>query len=309
MIRRSFPTSVWAGRFAFGGAVLFWGLTPTATRSLVSELTPEHILLWRFLFGGLFIGFIFLVLRPKMPARKDLPLALSLGLLGVLGFNVPIAFGIDRIEGGIAALLIGTQPVTITILAAVILGETIRRRTGIGLGLALAGTVIIAITGDRSVDLDSDYLIGCGLVLFGASMYALYAVLAKPHLGNRIPASSIAMIGTSAAFPLTLPFASSGFLNAALDLSASGWLAALVLALGASVLAPILFNIGLSVGRAADAGVFMTLPPVIGVATSVVFLGESLSLQALAGGILVISGVTIATMRRRTRVIVPPRAG
>ncbi len=286
----------WAAPLALLGAVSMWGLTPAATRLLVeSSFGPEHILVWRFLAGGLLSLGIIVALRPAMPARRDLKLAIGLGLFGVLGFNVPLAFGINIIESGIAALLLGTQPGFTALFAVIYLREQLSRRVVAGLSIALAGTAMVAFAGATGVELSSRYLLGCLLVLAASLAYAAYTVVAKPHLGNRLPAPAVAMIGTTAAFPLVLPFGASGFGGALAGLDFEGWLAAILLAAGASVFAPVLFNVGLSLGRASHTGTYLYLVPVFGAVASVVLLGERLPLAAVGGGMLVIVGVIVAT--------------
>lgn len=287
----------WAAPLALLGAVSMWGLTPTSTRYLVdADFSPEHILLWRFVGGGALSVAIVLLFRPRLPDRKEMPLALGLGLFGVLGFNVPLAFGINIIEGGIAALLLGMQPGFTALLAALLLGEALSPRIIAGLAVALAGTSLVAFAGASGFALTSRYLFGCGLVLTAALAYASYTVSAKPFLGDRIPAPAVAMIGTTAALPIVAPFGASGFGEAMSSLGFEGWLAAILLAAGASVFAPILFNVGLSLGRATNAGTYLYLVPIFGALSSVVLLGESLSTLAISGGALVILGVMVATL-------------
>lgn len=290
----------WAAPLALLGAVSMWGLTPTATRYLVDAgFSPEHILLWRFLGGGLLSVALVVSVRPRMPAWRDMPLALALGLFGVLGFNVPLAFGINIIEGGIAALLLGLQPGITAILAALFLEEAIGLRAIIGVGIALAGTVLVALAGATGFALSGRYIFGCLLVLVAAVAYATYTVVAKPHLGERIPAPAAAMIGTTAALPVVAPFSVSGFSGSMGSLNFEGWLAAILLAAGASVFAPILFNLGLSLGQATNAGIFLYLVPVFGAVSSVILLGERLAPLAIIGGCLIIVGVMVASLPRR----------
>lgn len=290
----------WAAPLALLGAVSMWGLTPTATRYLVdADFSPEHILLWRFVGGGLLSVVLIIAFRPRMPSRRDMPLALGLGLFGVLGFNVPLAFGINIIEGGIAALLLGLQPGLTAVLASILLGEALGPRAVAGVGVALVGTVLVALAGATGFAMSGRYIFGCLLVLTAAVAYATYTVLAKPYLGERIPAPAVAMIGTTAALPFVAPFGASGFGDAVGSLGFEGWLAAILLAAGASVFAPILFNLGLSFGRATNAGIFLYLVPVFGATSSVILLGESLSALAVFGGGLVIVGVMVASLPQR----------
>jgi drug/metabolite transporter (DMT)-like permease len=289
----------WAAPLALLGAVSLWGVTPTATRHLVeTTFDPGHILVWRFAAGGLLSIAIIALLRPAMPSRRDLPLAVGLGLFGVLGFNVPLAYGVNLIEGGIAALLLGTQPGFTAVLAVLLLGESLSRRLVIGLGVALAGTVLVALSGATRVDLSTRYLVGCLLVLAASLAYALYTIAVKPYLGERIPAPAVAMIGTTAAFPFVLPLGASGIGEAVNGLDLSGWLAAILLAAGASVVAPVLFNLGLSLGRASHAGTYLYLVPVFGALSSAILLDEHLSALTITGGALVVLGVAIATLPR-----------
>jgi drug/metabolite transporter (DMT)-like permease len=69
-----------------------------------------------------------------------------------------------------------------------------------------------------------------------------------------------------------------------------------LLAAGASVVAPILFNLGLSLGRASSAGIYLYLVPVFGAVSSAVLLDERLSALTVGGGALVVLGVAIATL-------------
>ncbi|HLT21572.1 MAG TPA: DMT family transporter [Thermomicrobiales bacterium] len=287
----------WVAPLALLGAVCLWGLTPPATRLLVEDsFSPAHILLWRFLAGGLLSLGIIAAFRPALPARRDFGLAIALGLFGVLGFNVPLAFGVDLIESGIASLLLGTQPGFTALAAALYLREHISGRMIAGLGIALAGTVMVAFAGATGVELTGGYVAGCMLVLLAALAYSVYTVVAKPHLGARIPPTSVALIGTTAAFPFALPFGASGFGDAIASLDLGGWLAAILLAAGASVFAPILFHVGLSLGRASNAGVYLYLNPIFGAVASVILLGEELPVLAALGGALVIAGVAVATL-------------
>ena len=289
--------SPWAAPLALLGAVSFWGLTPTATRFLVeADFTPEHILLWRFVGGGILSIVLIGAFRPRMPGKRDFPLAVALGLFGVLGFNIPLAFGINIIEGGVAALLLGLQPGLTALLASVVLREAISPRAAAGLAVALTGTALVALSGATGFSYSGRYLFGCFLVLTAAVAYAAYTVVAKPYLGARLPPPAVAMLGTTAALPIVAPFGIDGFSDALGSLDFEGWLAAALLAAGASVFAPILFNVGLSLGRATHAGIYLYLVPVVGAVSSVLLLGERLSETAILGGALIVTGVMIATL-------------
>lgn len=286
----------WAGPLAVCGAVACWGLVPVSTRYLVDTFTPGQLLVARFGFGSLVVLLLLAIWRPPMPARRTLPKAVGLGLFATLSFNVPVAFGINIIEGGTAALLIGMQPIFITLLAGFFLKEHIPRRMVAGLLFALAGSSIIALTAGGGFDLKARYLMGCGLVILGAFLFSSYSVAAKPHFGPDLPAPSVAMIGTFLGLPFVAPLGVGGLGDKLSSLPTAGWLAILLLGAGASVLAPVLWNVGLSLGQASRASLYLNLLPVFGVATSVVLLDEPLRAEMLIGGGLILAGILLATV-------------
>jgi drug/metabolite transporter (DMT)-like permease len=252
--------------------------------------------LTRFSIGGLLVVLLFLIWRPPMPSRKNLPKAVALGLYAALSFNVPVAYGINIIEGGTAALLIGTQPIFIAVLAGIFLKEHVPRRMIAGLALALAGSITIALSAGGGFSLERRYLLGCALVLSASFLWSSYSVIAKPHLGPDLPAPSVAMIGTLLGLPVVVFLGTDGFADRLADLPPVGWVAVVLLACGASVAAPVLWNVGLSLGQASRSGLYLNLVPIFGVVSSVVLLGESLGVEVIIGGAMILIGISLATI-------------
>ena len=287
--------SEWIGPLALLGAAAIWGFVPVSSRYVVQVMTPGQLLVARFVFASVAVLAFIAIARPPLPSRRLAPRAAALGLLGTLGFNVPLAYGIQRVEAGPAALLGGTSPIFIAVLAGLVLGEAIHPRMILGLALALSGSVAVATVGDGGFRLAHGQLLGSGLVLLSAANWGIYSVLVKPWLG-RIPAMSIPMLGTLAGVPLVLPLGASGFFTALSRLDWYGWLAVFVFAIGASVIASILFAVGLQHGMASRSGMFLYLTPVFGVLASTTLLHEPLTASALLGGALILAGVLIATL-------------
>jgi drug/metabolite transporter (DMT)-like permease len=146
------------------------------------------------------------------------------------------------------------------------------------------------------MQLSRGQVLGSALVLLSAFNWGIYSVAVKPWLG-RIPAMSIPMLGTLAGAPLVLPLGAGGFGGALGQLDWRGWLAVFVFAIGASVIASILFAIGLQHGMASRSGMFLYLTPLFGVIASTTLLGEPLTTGTVAGGGLILAGVLIATLR------------
>jgi drug/metabolite transporter (DMT)-like permease len=285
----------WIGPLALIGAAVIWGFVPVASRYAVQTLTPGQMILCRFAFGGSVVLLLVLLLRPPMPNRRRLPLAVFFGLLSTLGFNVPLSYGIQHVQAGPAALLAGLSPVFIVVLAAPLLGEHIRPGMIVGLTLALAGTVIVASSSGGEFNFSREHTFGSALIVLSSVLWAIYSVAAKPRLGP-IPPTSIPILGTLAGIPVGITLGASGFASSLGELDGAGWAAVMLFSIGASVFAPMLYAIGLSRGEASRAGIYSYLAPLFGLIASATLLDEPITVQTVTGGALILAGVLLATL-------------
>ncbi len=283
------------GALSLAAAALTWGLVPAATRHVITVLSPTQILVLRFLLGGVAGIFLMLLLRVKMPPREHRPRALFWGVVGVLGFNVPLAYGIQRVDASVAAILTATNPGFIVLLAAVTLKERVAPRVLIGMLVALLGSVAVALAGESGISLNRSQLIGCGLLLVSTLLWSVFTVRIKPWLGV-IPPASVPVLGVWGSLPFVAPFGFNGLGGALRVLDGSEWLAVLTFGILASVIAPMLYAIGLTRGQASQAGLYLYLTPIFGVLVGAVLLGESLRPLTIVGGLLVLLGVALATL-------------
>lgn len=287
--------SSWIGPLALLTAALIWGFVPTSTRHVVQTLSPGNILLARFLVGAVAAVILLWGFRAPLPPRELIPRAILLGLLGQLGFNVPLAYGIQHVEAGTTALISGLSSVFMAALAVPLLGERLYLRVVIGLALALSGSVLVTVMSGGEISLTRDQAVGSLLILLSATLWAVYSVIVKPWLG-RIPPTSIPMLGSIAGLPLMLPIGLSGFGSGLNDLAWTGWLGVAQFTITASVIAPILWAVGLQRGEASRAGLYLYLTPLFGVIISAILLGESITIGTIFGGGLIVTGVVIATL-------------
>lgn len=121
-------------------AVCLWGLAPVATRSLVSELAPLPLLTLRqLLAAGVLLPWAVPALR-RIDA-PDLPRLIAAGLLGMVGYNLPVTVGLQWLPASSAGLLLATEPVWVLVIGLVFLAERAGLRIVLGTGVALAGVV------------------------------------------------------------------------------------------------------------------------------------------------------------------------
>jgi len=118
-------------------------MAPVATRALVLQLAPLPLLVVR-------MGVAAVVLLPwcgpvlRGPGRQYVPRLIVAGLLGMVGYNLPVTIGLQWVPASTAGLVLASEPVWLLLLAAAFLGERVSRRSWAGAAVALAGVAVLA---------------------------------------------------------------------------------------------------------------------------------------------------------------------
>lgn len=290
-VRQTTQTSGWgmtSGLLAVG----MWGLAPVATRAVVGEVQPVAVAAIRTVVAGV-------VLLPWcVPALGRLDRAavtriIGAGLLGMIGYNLPVALGVRWLPASTAALVLATEPIWILALGRVFAAECVSRWAWGGSAIALGGVLMLA--GPVALRAGSGYhtLAGLSLVLLGTALFGGYTILLRPLSLDYGPRAATALSTVAGAIPYlvviwVLP------LHHVRALPAAGWAEMAFLALGSTVAGMVLWNVAVARAGSSRAGLLLFLEPLVGVTGGVVLLGERFSPSGAAGGALVMLGVTIA---------------
>ena len=278
------PGGVGAGLIA----VCLWGLAPVATRSLVSELAPLPLLTLRqLLAAGVLLPWAVPALRRI--AARDLPRLIAAGLLGMVGYNLPVTVGLQWLPASSAGLLLATEPVWVLVIGLVFLGERAGRRFLAGTGVALAGVAVIAGPAALSAGSGSRAVAGAALILLATLAFGGYTVVLRPLSEKYGPVSATAASSVAGAMPY---LALVGAIWPP-RLSQPAWAEVLFLALGSTVAGMLLWNRAIVRGGSTRISRLLYLEPVVSVLGAMVFLGERATAAVLAGGVLVIAGVLV----------------
>ena len=190
------PGGVGAGLIA----VCLWGLAPVATRSLVSELAPLPLLTLRqLLAAGVLLPWAVPALR-RIDAR-DLPRLIAAGLLGMVGYNLPVTVGLQWLPASSAGLLLATEPVWVLVIGLVFLAERAGLRIVLGTGVALAGVAVIAGPAALSPGSGTRAAAGAALVLLATLAFGGYTVVLRPLSEKYGPVSATAASSVAGALP------------------------------------------------------------------------------------------------------------
>ncbi|MFX0578945.1 DMT family transporter [Nocardia nepalensis] len=279
-------------------AALFWSSSYAVTKQVLADVGPLTIGALRFTLAAVLLGIM--VRRRRNPvarpdARQRRMIYLS-GLLGITVYFVLENIGVELSTASDASLIVATYPLmTMLVELAVFRAGMPLLRVG-GVLLATAGAFLVVRNGAEVGG--SGRWFGDVLLLLGGLVWAGYNVLGK-YAGRGQNAVNLTYHQTVAG--------AAGFLLASLfeigdwrvpDATASALLA--YLAVACSVGGFLLYNYGLRRTTPSIAVNILNLVPVFGVLGAVAINGETVRLGQVFGGVIIVAGVTIGLIERRT---------
>jgi drug/metabolite transporter (DMT)-like permease len=271
-------------------AVFIWALVPVGTRFFVLRIDPLMFNVLRFAAAGSAALPLFVRARPwRWPLRDQLVVCLC-ALFAVPGYNVPVALGARAIPAGELGLLIATEPVFIVALALLLERRSISSRVLLGGFLALAGVVLTSQ--GSGLPLMSSWK-STLQVLGGAFSWSCYTVLAgrlNACHGTFAVTGTILVIGSAALMLISLPMTRG---TPWPDVTTASMLAAMGII--SSLLGFLLWNHACASLPAERVGLFVYLIPIVCLGAGAQLLGESLTFAVLAGGVLTIAGIWVAS--------------
>lgn len=287
------------------GIGLIWGSQFLLNELAIAVFAPPAVAA-----GRTVIGFLTLAVLVALTQRqKPPPSAQDRGaglwgqyfLIGIFEATLPfylIAWGQQRIDSGIAAILMGTVAIFAVVLAALFVqGERFRLGNILGVALGFLGVVVLIGPGALGGILGS--VLGELAVLAAAFSFAISLTLIK-RLPDDIPAivkaRNILLCASVQIVPLTL------ILSPRAWTVAPTWTAALaVVALGVFCAGIVYILFVLLIDRAGPAFASFAnfLIPLVGVMLGVVFLGEPLKLSHVAALALIILALAATHLPER----------
>ena len=269
-------------------AVLFLGTNPVVVKVAVAEIPPLPFVAMRFVLAGLVVLVFALILEPgARPVGRELLSMAGVGLLGVGMNNVAFTLGVSMTTASDTALIYAAVPIW-GILLGLALGLERPGLWGIlGVALAFTGVGVVVYGGlGGGASLQGDLLVVGATVCWGS-----YAVLSLPLLRRHSPlvvAAYTMLFGGLAALPVGLP----GFLSARwAEVSVRAWEAVAYSTLLVAAFGFYAWQRGVSRAGANRVLVYQYLITLVGVASGVLLLGESLTVNKVIGGAIILLGV------------------
>ena len=272
-------------------AGLLWGSTVPLSKLALGWLPPGWLTAIRFAVAA---AVLLTVTRSRVRAACS-PAVLAWGAAGYGGTVLLQNTGITRTSVSHAALLIGTAPVLVAIIAVVWHHSVVRPVAWAGFAVSLGGVGLIAAGGGGGANLGGD-----GLVLASVLLSAVFTVGQTRLLRGRDPIAVTAVQFLGAAL-VTAPFSALTEGVPPAPAGTASLLAVVALIAGGTLLPFTLFAFGQSRLPAEIAGAFLNIEPLVGAVAGVVVFGDPAGPAQMAGGAAILGGIALSSVRRSGR--------
>lgn len=229
-------------------------------------------------------------------------------LFGYFGYNASVFVGLTMAPASDAALIVPTTIPVLTALAATLVGERVTATKVAGFVLASVGAALVIAAGQAGGEVSGRRLLGDVLLLVGAICWAIYTVLGTVTLRSRSPLEVVALAAPiGAVMLLPLGFVEQGYRDVP-SWTLGVWASVLYLAVVVTIGSFTLFYWVVRRVGAGIAAMSSYFVPVITLAMAVAFLGERPQPLQLVGGLVILAGVRVATLRPARREMLPEGA-
>ncbi len=252
-------------------------------------------------FGALlFLGAgIFLYNKKLLRVRvKDLWCFVGTGIISIVFFNYCYFTTIQRTSLSVAAVLLYTAPVFVTVMSVFLFREKFHGRKMAALAMAFVGCVLVTGVLSEKLTLTPE---GIWLGLGAGFGYAMYSIFGRYAIEKGYESLTISFYTFLFACVGFLPLIDTGHLITCLapEWKCAGLLLGLVLL--TTVIAYLTYTIGLSFMEAGRASILASIEPVVATVIGFFLYKEKLSWMTLLGVVLVLGSAVIVNLEAKTK--------
>ncbi|HEX9338371.1 MAG TPA: EamA family transporter [Pseudonocardiaceae bacterium] len=274
---------------------------PMARAAMDAGMAPQQVAAMRIWLAAVILLAGAALVRPGALRlrRRDLPVLLAYGLVGVALVQLLYFVAVSRLPVGVAMLLEYTSPVLVTLWVRYVRHSVLPMAAWYGVILAMAGLILVAEVW-RGVALNT---VGLLAGLATAACSAAYFLLGERGVADTDPIGLGTwglVIGAVAMIPVSPPWAIQGKVLAAPTrfgaLHLPVWGLLVVMAVVATVLAYLASLAALRHLPPSVVSVGSLLEPVVAAALAWALLGQALSVTQVVGGVVLLGGALIVRL-------------
>ncbi|MDH4276402.1 MAG: DMT family transporter [Gammaproteobacteria bacterium] len=280
-------------------ATFFWGANFVLAVPVLHALSPFWAAAYRFLLAAMVLLLVSLHQGAALRTLLQSHFTAIIGIagIGIVGFNLLFFVSMQYTSATNGALIMATNPLVTSLMAFIILAERPTLRQWVAVPLAFLGVIVVISDGHLNQLLTLQLSRGDVLMVLANLAWAIYNVLSRRYLAG-VPALAVTtlLMGVGGGMLLLMALL-SGERFTLPDAQAGSALAVMVL--GGTVLAYWYWNAGIARLGAPRTALFMNFVPLFAVLVAALG-GVAPSAAQMAGGVLVIGSVVVATLRRQT---------
>jgi drug/metabolite transporter (DMT)-like permease len=288
------PRSGWIVWLALVAISVSWGTMGIATQAALREVMAPYSLtaLLMTMASAILLVYLAATKRKVRISRHFLGDGLVMALGQVVLPSVLFAAALERLPAGAVSLMFALVPAATALWVRLLMPASfLGRRATLGLGMALAGAVLVALNCTPEGPSSTGQRIGIGLMAAAVLVASFHGVYAKRHSSHplfEVMAPQI-LIGT-------MVLLAPGILGGAMDLqglSLVTWGVIAYLAVGVTVVPTAMMWWLFKRSSALKVALINYLFPIVAIVVGVLWFGEQLSGGLALGGIVLLAGVAV----------------
>jgi O-acetylserine/cysteine efflux transporter len=265
---------------------LIWGTGFVLAKVALHDFPPVLLMALRFTLTALVLVWFF------MPPVRLMPKLFAIALIsGSIQYGLTFN-GLKHLDASTAGLVVQTEVPFAALLAVVFLRERLTVRMVAGLVVAFVGLLIVA--GEPKIRGQELALL---MVLGGAFTWSIGQVMVRSmgEIGGFVMITGVALFAAPQLFVASWLFEDNQ-VEAIRNAGAAVWIAVVYMGLAMTAIAYAIWYGLLGRYPVNNVAPFLLLLPVVIAIEGVVFLGEAMTWQTLAGGALILAGVAVITL-------------
>ena len=273
-------------------AVVFWGTSFVATKTVLLEIKPVTVIILRLILASILLTTIALSTKRSFSVNlKSHGWIFILALIATFHLWIQVT-GLQYTTASNTGWIIGTAPIFMAVLGLIFYKEKVTFLQLAGILIAMFGLLLLIGRGNiLNINLIENK--GDLLVLGSAFTWGVYSMVNKKISLTYSPLMTVLYLFLMMAI-IIIPFnLNSETFNSVIHLSLTGWMSILFLGLFCSGIAYVIWAQALRDMESARVGAFLYFEPFVTVLAAWFFLNEAITLMMILSGLLITVGVFI----------------
>lgn len=272
-----------------------WGSLYVVSKFVLGKVPPFTVSFIRYLIAGTALFFILKKRKPKKIEKHDYKYIFLIGFVGYTMATCAQLLGTKFSNASLASLINSMNPISIMILAAIILKEKLTVKKVVCILMSIIGVYIIIGGASENVQ-----VLGILISVFAVLTWSLMSVYVR-KIAQKYDAIQITAYGIIIAAFCTFPLSVTELALSSVQFDWTIVLWLLYMGIVCTALAHVLWNKSLSVLEASTCSSFYPLQPMVAVLLGWIFLGEKMNFNFIIGAVLIIAGVLISLIEPKTQ--------